>query len=221
MAEIITAENCGFCAGVKKAVDTLLGEIALSEKNNARVYLLGKIIHNDSFIEELAKKGVTVIGDGDINTFDGFEENAAVVIRAHGVPKPVLARLEGLRRRKNIKIVDATCECVKRMRKIAEENTNGETLALIFGDKDHPEIVGLASCVNGESVIYRDFKNLKLSTLGYGAMRLPMDKKSDKVDEKEAKKHIEYAYKNDVNFFDCPQTAKSETAKPHTAKSRV
>jgi len=170
MTEIITAENCGFCFGVRRAVDMLAGEIDLCKKNNRRIYMLGKLIHNDSFINSLEAQGLVVVGDADINAgclgsgFDFIEENSSVIIRAHGIPKPALERLEELRRRKNIKIVDATCECIKKMRKIAEENTNGETLTLIFGDKDHPEIVGLRSCVNGAVEIYKDFESLRGET---------------------------------------------------------
>jgi len=51
-------------------------------------------------------------------------------------------------------------------------------------------------------VIYKEFKNLKLSTLGFGAMRLPTDEKTKKIDEEKATEMIEYAYNNGVNFFD-------------------
>jgi len=51
-------------------------------------------------------------------------------------------------------------------------------------------------------VIYKDFKGLKLSTLGLGAMRLQEDEKTKKVDEVKATELIEYAYNNGVNFFD-------------------
>ena len=47
--EITTAENSGFCIGVRKAVELLNAEIELSKKNNSRIYMLGKIIHNGSF----------------------------------------------------------------------------------------------------------------------------------------------------------------------------
>jgi len=51
-------------------------------------------------------------------------------------------------------------------------------------------------------MIYREFKNLKLSTLGYGGMRLPTNKKDGKIDRKKAAELIDYAYSNGVNFFD-------------------
>ena len=52
-------------------------------------------------------------------------------------------------------------------------------------------------------MVYYDFKGKKLSTLGYGGMRLPTsDSKGRVVDEKEAAKLIDYAYQSGVNFFD-------------------
>jgi predicted aldo/keto reductase-like oxidoreductase len=51
-------------------------------------------------------------------------------------------------------------------------------------------------------MIYRDFKDLKLSTLGYGSMRLPENKSSGGIDRKHAFEAIGYAYENGVNFFD-------------------
>ena len=164
MTEIITAESCGFCFGVRKAVDMLLCEIGLSKNNNAQIYLLGKIIHNDAFIGELKSNGVIVIEDGNIESgFDwiGFKENSTVVIRAHGIPKLTFENLLNIKDGKNLKIVDATCECVKKMHAIASENTDGDTATLIFGDKGHPEIVGLKSYVKGNVSVYKNFEELE------------------------------------------------------------
>ncbi len=52
-------------------------------------------------------------------------------------------------------------------------------------------------------MIYRDFQNIKLSALGYGAMRLPViDGNENEIDEKLASELIGYAYENGVNYFD-------------------
>ena len=51
-------------------------------------------------------------------------------------------------------------------------------------------------------MIYREFKSKKLSTLGLGCMRMPIDEQSKHICEERAKELIEYAYKNGVNFFD-------------------
>jgi len=51
-------------------------------------------------------------------------------------------------------------------------------------------------------MIFKDFKSLKLSTLGFGAMRLPKVEPSGEIDEEKAVEMIEYAYNNGVNYFD-------------------
>ena len=52
-------------------------------------------------------------------------------------------------------------------------------------------------------MIYRQFKDKKLSYLGMGNMRLPkIEGKGEKIDEVKARKLIEYAYQNGVNYFD-------------------
>ena len=152
---LTTAKNSGFCHGVKRAVELLAGEIG-KNGNGAKLYSIGKIIHNALFMEEAEKKGVTVVGDD----FFGFEQNSTVVIRAHGITKFHYARLCEMGAQKNLKIVDATCECVKRMHEIAAQNTGEGTFALILGDKAHPEIIALESYVNGGRKVARDFGEL-------------------------------------------------------------
>ncbi len=53
-------------------------------------------------------------------------------------------------------------------------------------------------------MLYKDFKGVKLSSLGLGTMRLP-NKGVDSdvpVDEKETAKMVDYAIKNGINYFD-------------------
>ena len=52
-------------------------------------------------------------------------------------------------------------------------------------------------------MIYRDFKGIKLSALGFGTMRLPVNNGNDTdICEKEAEKMYAYAYEHGVNYFD-------------------
>lgn len=53
-------------------------------------------------------------------------------------------------------------------------------------------------------MIYKDFKNLKLSNLGLGMMRLPTkgENGDGTIDEEETAKMIDYAIKNGINYFD-------------------
>ena len=50
---------------------------------------------------------------------------------------------------------------------------------------------------------YANFKNLKLSKLGFGVMRLPVTEVNGPLDEEKAIELLRYAYENGVNYFDC------------------
>ena len=52
-------------------------------------------------------------------------------------------------------------------------------------------------------MIYSTFKDLKLSSLGFGAMRLPVLEGNDtQVDYEATRKMVDYAIENGVNYFD-------------------
>ncbi|MGN0711858.1 MAG: aldo/keto reductase [Anaerovoracaceae bacterium] len=50
-------------------------------------------------------------------------------------------------------------------------------------------------------MIYTEFKGLKLSQLGFGAMRLPC-LEDGSIDEKQVREMVDYAFKKGVNYFD-------------------
>jgi len=52
-------------------------------------------------------------------------------------------------------------------------------------------------------MVYKNFKDLKLSALGFGAMRLPVsDGSADVIDEAATDEMIAYAMKNGINYYD-------------------
>ena len=55
---IIVAENCGFCFGVRRAVEIVY---ELRKKTDKRIYVIGELIHNDVFIERLKNDGIFCI----------------------------------------------------------------------------------------------------------------------------------------------------------------
>ena len=50
-------------------------------------------------------------------------------------------------------------------------------------------------------MIYRDFQDIKLSALGFGAMRLPViDGDDSRIDEETALRMVDTAMKNGINY---------------------
>ena len=135
---VIIAKNSGFCMGVKRAVDTankIYGE---------NVYILGEIIHNDSVLSEIAKKGTKTV-DFDYEV----PENSTCIIRSHGVGKKVIENLTN----KNVKIIDCTCTFVVKIHNIVEKYYNLGYLIVIIGKHDHPEVLGINGWCNDSAVI--------------------------------------------------------------------
>ena len=108
--EVTVAKSAGFCFGVKRAVDMVYEE-AVKER---KVYTLGPIIHNEQVVEEFAEKGVQVLESVE-ELEDG--EDAAVIIRSHGIAQKVFRQLED----KKVRIIDATCPFVKKIHRIVQE----------------------------------------------------------------------------------------------------
>ena len=51
-------------------------------------------------------------------------------------------------------------------------------------------------------MIYKKFQDLELSALGMGAMRLPVGKSYEDIDEAETEKMVAYAMEHGVNYYD-------------------
>ncbi|WP_168464875.1 4-hydroxy-3-methylbut-2-enyl diphosphate reductase [Wolbachia endosymbiont of Ctenocephalides felis wCfeT] len=137
--EVILAEPRGFCAGVKRAVDILA--ITLEKyRNQCQVYVLHEIVHNKYIVEDFMKQGVIFV-----KNIEEIEGNGGILIfSAHGVSKSI----EDEAKRKNIKVIDATCPLVSKVHKEAKRyEDNGKELILI-GHENHPEVKGIRGRVN-------------------------------------------------------------------------
>ena len=126
------AKMAGFCFGVNRAVDTVYEEA----KQFSPVYTYGPIIHNETVIDDLEKKGVQVI-----HSLEEAKEltEGTIVIRSHGVTRREQEELtaDGLR------VVDATCPFVKKIHRLVEEKSKEGYQIVIAGNPVHPEVVGI------------------------------------------------------------------------------
>jgi len=143
--EIILAESAGFCFGVQRAVDTVYEQVA-KNPSGRRIYTYGPIIHNMEVVNDLKKKGVRVIeSEEELPQAAG----QILIIRSHGVKKRIYETAKDL----GIEIVDATCPFVKKIHKIAEQESARGRQIIIVGNKEHPEVQGITGWVNGSALV--------------------------------------------------------------------
>lgn len=136
MKNITLAKTAGFCFGVNRAVN-LVYELSNKEK----VCTLGPIIHNTEMVKELERKGV-IIADKPADVKDDY----TVVIRSHGVPKSVYDDINQL----GLKYSDATCPFVSKIHRTVTKAGKENSIVLIIGDKNHPEVKGIEGHCCGE-----------------------------------------------------------------------
>ena len=157
--EVIVAENAGFCFGVKRAAESI--EKKLLQKNeNEKIYTLGKLIHNDIYNEYLAERGVRVATAEDLLAIcDGANRNSPVTVfvRAHGIERETEELLFELSKKNpDFHFVDCTCPYVKKIHRIAAENSSDDHYFLLMGAANHPEVVGIMSYFEGEKYVVAD-----------------------------------------------------------------
>lgn len=136
---VTVAKSAGFCFGVRRAVDMVYDII---EKENGPIYTYGPIIHNDTVVSEMAKKGVTVMEEDS----DKAYEPGTVILRSHGVTKAVVESLEAA----GHKVIDATCPFVKKIHNIVREHSMAGEYIVIVGNPVHPEILGIVGWIEGD-----------------------------------------------------------------------
>lgn len=154
---VILAKNSGFCSGVRRAVDTAMGA------DGRDTYVLGEIIHNKEVIESIEKRGVK-----SVESLEEVPDGATVIFRSHGVPECYYGECA----RRGIKILDCTCEFVRKTQRIvSEQYAQGKTIVII-GEAAHPEVKGLlgwcdnsAYVINSENAELPDFDGKDVSVV--------------------------------------------------------
>ncbi len=141
---ITMAKSAGFCFGVKRAI-----RLALEAAADGNVSSLGPLIHNQREVERLSKLGICPAAD-----MNEIKEDT-VIIRSHGVPPEVKEELK----RRDLKIIDATCPFVKKAQHIAAESRKEADMVVIVGDKDHPEVIGLVGFAGEKGFVINDLED--------------------------------------------------------------
>ena len=140
--------SSGFCWGVVRTIDIAEEEM----KDSSRLYSLGEIIHNPAEIERLAALGMEVVSHKD---FEGLK-GEKVLIRAHGEPPSTYEAAK----RHGVTLVDATCPVVTKVQERIRKYYDQGFQIVIFGKKDHAEVIGLAGHVNNEAIVIRSTEEI-------------------------------------------------------------
>ena len=128
--EILLISPRGFCAGVTRAIDTV---VEILEKFGPPVYVKHEIVHNKHVIDDLKAKGAIFIEDINDAPID-----KPLVFSAHGVAKNILDTAKQM----NNYVVDATCPLVTKVHVQAIKFYNLDYQIILIGHKNHPEVEG-------------------------------------------------------------------------------
>ena len=145
---ITVDQNSGFCWGVVRTID--IAEQELQE--SGKLYSLGDIIHNPVEIDRLGEKGLATITHADLDHI----KDAKVLIRAHGEPPETFRRAKEL----GIELIDATCPVVTKVQERIRKFYDKGYQVVIFGKKDHAEVVGLVGHTNGTAIVIKSIEEV-------------------------------------------------------------
>ena len=203
--KIQIAENAGFCFGVRRATAHVEQLIARGDR---RVCILGHLIHNRLYNESLEKRGVRhITAEEASRVAEESDRDGAttVVVRTHGIPLEQEKLLRGLSAaHPHFTIEDMTCPFVRKIHRIADENTGADTLFLLLGSENHPEVQGILSHVRGEYRVFGTAQELEalLRQTDIGEKRIVMAAQTTQNLEewKKSQKIIEKLYTNAKKF---------------------
>lgn len=148
--KIIVAKHSGFCFGVKRAMN-IVKEVKTkySDKN---IFTLGPIIHNPQVVNSLINQKVIPIED-----LKSLKKDDVLILRTHGIEKEMLSTIK----KKKIKYIDAICPFVSSAHKYVKTLYRKGYQVIIFGERNHPEILSINSQIDGKGIVIEDKDQIK------------------------------------------------------------
>lgn len=182
--KIVVGRHSGFCFGVKRAYDLA----CLNSFDCEKLYMLGKLVHNDDVCAELKKRGIKEVGRlSDVR--DG-----AIIFTAHGVGPDLYEKAN----RKGLRIIDTTCPKVMKAQRLAQNFVEKGSRVIIFGDKSHKEVKGIEEWSCNKAAIVKDIEAVKKMKLDKKKKYCLISQTTQNVAK--FKKIKEYLSKNLPNF---------------------
>lgn len=143
----------GFCFGVQRAIDKVEDLI----ENGEQVNCLGDIVHNQEEISRLTQKGMDTIHSENLK----ITKNKTVLVRSHGEPPSTFDTLN----KNNNTTINATCPVVLKLQNRIKQSFQNKDAKrgqlVIFGKKQHPEVIGLNGQTQNQAIIVTNNDDLQ------------------------------------------------------------
>ena len=128
--EVLLANPRSFCAGVERAIDTVIRCI---DKFGTPVYVRRHIVHNRHVVEDLESRGAKFVQE-----LDEIPDGATVIFSAHGVSPAVRQAADA----RALNVVDATCPLVSKVHSEVRRFSARSRQVIFIGHAQHDEAEG-------------------------------------------------------------------------------
>ena len=135
---ILRASHLGMCFGVRHAI-----ALARREAAAGPLTLLGDLVHNETVLEDLRRRGVVMEQN------PAAVATATVMITAHGTSQRTLDRL----RERGLRVLEATCPLVHHAHDRARQLAAAGYHPVIVGQRDHVEVRGITGDLDAFDVV--------------------------------------------------------------------
>jgi len=142
--KVFRSRFSGFCPGVFQAEKKIFE--ALDAHAGSTIYVLGYLIHNQTYIDFLAQRSVITVEDPH-----EVPDGELLVVRTHGLQKHLEERIV-----KTHPILDLTCPKVKKVQLEIEKHSLRGYHIVITGKRNHPEVQGLLSYALSSTVVEKE-----------------------------------------------------------------
>ena len=162
--KVIRAKSAGFCWGVERAIQVAREE---SDGGKRTVFTDGPLIHNSQMMDALGQEDIREVGDykssKDLQLEESSEKSSVVVVRAHGISPQRRTSLTSL----GLPFRDGTCPDVGIIAGKVKSHAEKGFFVVIFGDPEHPEVIGLLGYAKGRAYVISSVQDLnQLPDLG-------------------------------------------------------
>lgn len=128
---VVLAEPHGFCAGVARAVKVVEDTLSFL---GVPVYVKHEIVHNNSVVARLAKKGAITV-----EKLNAVPDGSVVIFSAHGSPQRDYEEAT----QRNLHLIDATCPLVTKVHLEVRRYLKEGYQIIYIGHRGHVEGVGV------------------------------------------------------------------------------